>query len=109
MSDSRRLAFYVIPYVLAASLQYEFAKDGLRFIDPETFMSVRYLIAGGVCFAIARNFRPIINRDTLILSFFTFMSSAFWAEGLEYVSAAQSAVLSYTMPLFAIPLSIVML
>lgn len=92
MPDSRRLATYVIPYVLIASLQYQFGKDGLRFVDPMTFMSVRYLIAGGVCFAIAGTFRPILNRDTLILSFFTFLSSALWAYGLQYVSAAESTV-----------------
>ena len=92
-----------------ASLQYQFAKDGLKFVDPMTFMGLRYLIAGSVCFAIARNFRPILNRDTLLLSFFTFLSSAFWALGLQYVSPAQSAVLSYTMPLFAIPLSVLLL
>ena len=109
MSDNRRLATYIVPYVLIASLQYQFGKDGLKFVDPMTFMGVRYLIAGAVCFSILGSFRPILNRDTLILSFFTFLSSAFWALGLEYVSAAQSTVLSYTMPLFAIPLSLVIL
>jgi drug/metabolite transporter (DMT)-like permease len=92
-----------------ASFQYQFGKDGLKFIDPMTFMGLRYLIAGSICFVIARNFRPILNRDTLLLSLFTFLSSALWALGLEYVSPAQSAVLSYTMPLFAIPLSILVI
>jgi len=92
-----------------STFQYEFAKDGLRYVDPLTFMGLRYLMAGTVCFAIARNFRPILNRNTLLLSFFTFLSSAFWASGLQYVSPAQSAVLVYTMPLFAIPLSILLL
>lgn len=108
MSDSRKLATYLIPYIFTASFQYQFAKDGLRFVDPMTFMGLRYLIAGSICFAIARNYRPILNRDTLLLCFFTFLSSAFWALGLQYVSPAQSAVLSYTMPLFAIPLSILL-
>ena len=103
------MATYLIPYIFMATFQYQFAKDGLRFVDPFTFMGLRYLIAGSVCFAIARNFRPILNRATLLLAFFTFLSSAFWALGLEYVSPAQSAVLSYTMPLFAIPLSILLL
>lgn len=109
MSDRRRLATYVVPYVLMAALQYQFGKDGVRFVDPMTFMGVRYLIAATVCFAIAGTFRPIVNRNTLLLSFFTFLSSALWALGLEYVTAAQSTVLSYTMPLFAIPLSALML
>jgi drug/metabolite transporter (DMT)-like permease len=108
MSESRRLVTLLLPYIFMASFQYQFAKDGLMFVDPMTFMGLRYLIAGSVCFAIARNFRPILNRDTLLLSAFTFLSSALWALGLEYISPAQSAVLSYTMPLFAIPLSIVL-
>ncbi len=100
---------YLLPYVLMSSLQYQFAKDGLKYVDPITFMGIRYFIAGAVCFVIARNFRPILNRDTLLLSFFTFLSSAIWIIGLEYVSPAQSAVLSYTMPLFAIPQSVLLL
>lgn len=109
MSEARRLATYLIPYVLIASLQYQFAKDGLKYIDPMAFMGIRYLLAGGICFVIAKNFRPIVNKDTLLLSLFTFTSSAMWIFGLEYVSPAQSAVLSYTMPLFAIPLSILLI
>jgi drug/metabolite transporter (DMT)-like permease len=109
MSESRRLAVYLIPYILMSSFQYQFAKDGLKFIDPLTFMGLRYLIAGTICFTIARNFRPILNKNTVLLSLFTFLSSALWATGLTYVSPAQSAVLSYTMPLFAIPLSILLL
>jgi len=109
MPESRKLVTYLLPYIFMASFQYQFAKDGLKFIDPMTFMALRYLVAGGVCFVIARNFRPILNRDTLLLSIFTFLSSGMWIYGLEYVSPAQSAVLSYTMPLFAIPLSILLI
>lgn len=109
MSEQRRLASYLVPYVLMASLQYQFAKDGLKYVDPITFMGIRYFIAGLVCFAIARNFKPILNRDMLLLSFFTFLSSGIWIYGLEFISPAQSAVLSYTMPLFAIPLSVLLI
>lgn len=109
MPEQRKLLTYLVPYVLMSSLQYQFAKDGLKYVDPMTFMGIRYFIAAAICFVIARNFRPILNRDTVLLSFFTFLSSAIWIYGLEYVSPAQSAVLSYTMPLFAIPLSVLLI
>ncbi len=109
MPEQRKLLAYLIPYVLMSSLQYQFAKDGLKYVDPMTFMGIRYFIAAAICFVIARNYRPILNRDTVLLSFFTFLSSAIWIYGLEYVSPAQSAVLSYTMPLFAIPQSVLLL
>jgi drug/metabolite transporter (DMT)-like permease len=109
MSTKRGMAAYALPYVLAASLQYTVAKDGLQYADPFVFMGIRYFIASTICFAIARNFRPILNRDTLLLGVFAFFSTAFWAVGLQYVSAGESAVLSYTMPLFAIPLAVLIL
>jgi drug/metabolite transporter (DMT)-like permease len=109
MPDSRRLMAYLIPYVVMTTFQYQFVKAGLAYADPLTFMCLRYLIAGACCFVLARGFKPILNRDMALLSVFTFISSALWAYGLVYVSAAQSAVLNYTMPLFAIPLSIVLL
>jgi len=56
-------------------------------------------------FAVVRSFRPIVNKDTVLLSILTSASTAFWILGLEYVSTSESAVLSYTMPLIAIPLS----
>lgn len=109
MPEQRRLLAYLAPYVLMSSLQYQFAKDGLKYVDPMTFMGIRYFVAAAICFAIARNYRPILNKDTVLLSFFTFLSSGIWIYGLEYVSPAQSAVLSYTMPLFAIPQSVLLL
>jgi drug/metabolite transporter (DMT)-like permease len=60
-------------------------------------------------FGVAGRFRPIVNRDTILLSLFTFIATSFWMYGLEYVSPADSAVLTYTMPLFSIPLSCVIL
>ena len=109
MSTKRGMFAYAVPYVLVASFQYQFAKDGLRYVDPLVFMGIRYVVAGLICFAIARNFRPILNRDTFLLGVFAFVSSAFWVTGLQDVSAGQSAVLSYTMPLFAIPLAVLLL
>jgi drug/metabolite transporter (DMT)-like permease len=105
MSTTKGITGYIVPYVLLASIQYQFIKNGLLYADPFLYMGMRYFIASALCFAIARNFRPILNRQTILLSFFTFLSTAFWAVGLQSVSAGQSAVLTYTMPLFAIPLA----
>lgn len=95
----------MIPYILIATLQYQFAKDGLRFASPFPFMAIRYSIAALAALAFTRRFRLALNRDTILLSLFTWLSTTFWICGLVLVSPAQSAVLSYTMPLFAIPLS----
>jgi len=105
MSARKGITAYIIPYVLLASIQYQFIKNGLLYADPFVYMSLRYFIASALCFVIARDFRPILNRQTLLLSFFTFLSTAFWAVGMQTVSAGQSAVLTYTMPLFALPLA----
>lgn len=72
-------------------------------------MALRFLIAAFATFLFARSFRPRINKDTLLLVLFTFLSTLMWIYGLKSVSAAQSAVLSYTMPLFAIPFSTLIL
>lgn len=68
-------------------------------------MGLRYLIASLLLFGVAHSFRPIVNRDTVLLSVFTWAGAGLWAMGLEYVSTSESAVLSYTMPLISIPLS----
>ncbi|MEM4138917.1 MAG: DMT family transporter, partial [Sulfolobaceae archaeon] len=49
------------------------------------------------------NGKIIINKDILLLSVFTFTSTTFWILGMIYVSPAESAILSYTMPLFSVP------
>jgi drug/metabolite transporter (DMT)-like permease len=53
--------------------------------------------------------RMIATKQTLVFSFFLWASSVCWIFGLSYISSAQSAILSFTMPLFAIPLSIFLL
>jgi drug/metabolite transporter (DMT)-like permease len=63
-------------------------------------MGTRYLIAGLFLLLISRRF--LFNRDTIILSLLTTTSTVLWAYGLVYVSPADSAVLSYTMPLISI-------
>jgi len=109
MARTRSLYAYAIPYVIFASLQYTFAKDGLRYADPLTFMAARYLIVSLATFVYARSFRPRVNGDTVLLSLFTAMSTLLWIYGLQRVSPAQSAVLSFTMPLFSIPIAALVL
>lgn len=100
---------YVVPYVLVQTFQYQVAKDGLNYGSPFVLMGIRFLIASLLLFGLARRFKPIFNKDTILLSLFMWGSTTFWAFGLEYVSAADSAVLCFTMPLFAIPISAVIL
>jgi len=99
----------VVPYVLIQTFQYQVAKDGLNYASPFVLMGIRFLIASLVLFGLARGFKPIFNKDTLLLSLFMWVSTGFWAFGLEYVSPADSAVFSFTMPLFAIPISSIIL
>ena len=112
MSRSRfipRTVSYIVPYVLITTFQYQVAKDGLSYSSPFVLMGLRYLIASLLLFGVIRSFRPIINKDTILLSIFTWASAGLWTLGLQYVSPSQSAVLSYTMPLISIPISSVIL
>ncbi len=109
MKRNPGLFVYLVPYILITTLQYSFAKDGLRFASPPIFMALRYSIAACTTFALRGRIRLILNRDTVLLSLSTVASTVFFIYGLELISPAQSAVLSYTMPLLAIPLSAVVL
>jgi len=100
---------YLVPYVLISTFQYQVAQDGLKYTSPFVLMGLRYVIASLILFGVVRSFRPIVNKDTVLLSFLTFASSCFWILGLEYVSPSESAVLSYTMPLISIPMSYLIL
>jgi len=100
---------YLVPYVLISTFQYQVAQDGLKYTSPFVLMGLRYVIASVILFGVVRSFRPIVNKDTVLLSFLTFASSCFWILGLEYVSPSESAVLSYTMPLISIPMSYLIL
>ena len=91
---------YLIPYIVIAVFLYQFAKDSLSYSSPFFVMGTRYLIAGLFLLLISRRF--LFNRDTIILSLLTTTSTVLWAYGLVYVSPADSAVLSYTMPLMSI-------
>lgn len=94
------LAKWFAPYVLVNSLQYSFAKDSLSYGSPFVIMAMRYLIAASILLLISR--RVLLNRDVLVTAALTATSTALWILGLEYVTSGDSAVLSFSMPLFAI-------
>ena len=94
---------FLLPYVVFTAFSYFFAKDGLGFASPFVFMGLRYLIAGAMLLSISR--RIILTRSLLFLSAVTVTSTVFWAYGLLYVSPSESAVLSYSMPLFSLPIA----
>ena len=100
-----KTVIYVVPYILISTFQYQIAQDGLRYSSPFVLMALRYLIASLLLFGVVRSFRLIVNKDTVLLSLLTCASGVFWILGLEYVSPSESAVLTYTMPLMAIPIS----
>ncbi|MEJ2770238.1 MULTISPECIES: DMT family transporter [unclassified Stygiolobus] len=100
---NKLLLMYLIPYVIIGTFLYSFTKEGLEYSSPPVFMEMRYLISGIILFSITR--KVLINKDILLLSLFTTTSTALWSYGLLYVPPSESAVLSYTMPLFAIPIS----
>ncbi len=97
---------YLIPYVIFTGFTYYFAKNGVFYASPFVFMGLRYLIAGSILLGISRKFT--FNRNILYLSLMTMTSTIFWAFGLLYVSPAESAVLSYSMPLFSLPIAFVL-
>lgn len=93
----------MIPYVIISSLNYIFAKEAIAFVSPILFNLIRYIVSALIFLGLGGRF--IFNRDVLTLSVFTTTSSILWAYGLVYVSPAASAVLSYSMPLFSLPLA----
>jgi len=87
---------YAVPYVLISSFNYYFAQESVLNSSPITFNLIRYLISSAIFLSLTR--KIIFNKDVLQLSIYTVTSSVLWAYGLVYVSPAESAVLSYTMP-----------
>jgi drug/metabolite transporter (DMT)-like permease len=98
---------YAIPYILLSAFSYEFVKNGLEYSSPLPFMAIRYLIGGISLLPLAK--KIVINKDIIFLTILTTLSSGLWAYGLLYVSPSESAVLSYSMPLFALPLSLILI
>ncbi len=102
-----RTALALAAYTVANSLGYFFAKYALEWASPILLMALRYAVAGA--FLALAGGGLILRRDVLVLAALTASSSALWALGLEYVSPASSAVLSYTMPFFSVPLAYLVL
>jgi len=100
------LAKWLVPYVIVASLQYQFTKDGLSYASPFVLMTFRYVFTGVIFYFVGGRKIPL-DRDALFVAGFSSASTLLWAIGLSYVSAGDSAVLSYTMPLFSIPIAFV--
>ncbi|QKR00672.1 DMT family transporter [Metallosphaera tengchongensis] len=98
---------FIVPYVIIGTFQYHFAKDAMSYASPISFNLVRYLISTSIFVLLAR--KIVVSKDILLLSIFTVTSSVLWALGLEFVSPSESAVLSYTMPLFSIPLAMLVI
>lgn len=97
---------FLVPYVVFTSFSYYFAKNGLIYASPFVFMGLRYLVAAGILLTISK--KLIFSRNLLYLSIMTATSTMFWSYGLLYVSPAESAVLSYSMPLFSLPIAFFM-
>jgi len=103
-NDQGSLIKLFLPYILIASIQYQITKNGLTYASPFVLMGFRYLLVG-VFFYLAGGRRLRIDRDTVKIALFASISTGLWAVGLQYVSPGDSAVLSYTMPLFSIPIA----
>ena len=102
--SNKSILQWFLPYVLIASLQYQFTKDGLNYASPFVLMAIRYVFVGAMFYFIGGRKIPL-DKDALLVAIFSSGSSIFWAIGLKYVSAGDSSVLSYTMPLFSIPIA----
>jgi len=102
------LAKWLVPYVVIASLQYQFTKDGLSYASPFVLMTFRYVFTGIIFYFLGGRKIPL-DRDALLVACFSSASTLPWAVGLSYVSAGDSAILSYTMPLFSIPIAFIVI
>ncbi|MBI3116211.1 MAG: EamA family transporter [Thaumarchaeota archaeon] len=90
----------LIPYIFIGAFTFQFAKQGLDYSSPYVFMGIRYLIAALILLLISR--KLVFSRNIIPVALSFSASSLFWILGLEYVTPGDSAVLNYTMPLFAI-------
>ncbi|MCY0859880.1 MAG: DMT family transporter [Sulfolobaceae archaeon] len=103
MKISLKILPYLLPYIFISVFNYYFAKLSLEYSSPFVFNLFRYLISSTIFYLMGG--KLIINKRIISLSIFTSLSSLLWAFGLLYVSPSESAVLSYSMPLFSIPIS----
>ena len=89
--------------MLFVSLQYYFAKNGLGFASPLLFMGLRFLIAGSFLLIFSK--KLILDSNVVAITLMIVASTILWIYGLTLVSPSESAVISYSMPLFSIPLA----
>ena len=101
-------AKYLVPYILINGFVYVFAKDGLNYSSPFVYGATTGLVTFIPLLALSRG-RLIINRDTVLFGVFFWISGVTWLVGLNLISPSQSAILSFTMPLFVIPLAALIL
>lgn len=94
--------------ILILAFQYFFMKDGLAYASPAALEAVICLLMTLILLGVTR-FGVDLDRATLTFSLFFWLSGAFWVFGLGYVSPPVSAVLGFTMPLFCVPLSMLLL
>jgi drug/metabolite transporter (DMT)-like permease len=71
-------------------------------------MTFRYVFTGIIFYLLGGRKIPV-DRDALLVAGCSSASTLLWAVGLSYVSAGDSAILSYTMPLFSIPIAFVII
>ncbi|MDG6933161.1 MAG: DMT family transporter [Nitrososphaerota archaeon] len=109
VSERWNFIVYLVPFIAINSLMYAVAKDSLNYSQPFIFMSIRFAIASAAFYAIFRKSLTLPTRDMVVVGLVSATSGAAWLLGLNYVSSADSAVLSYTMPFFAMPLSYIIL
>lgn len=98
---------WFVPFVVIQSLGFYFAQNSLEYSSPYMFMSFRYLI--GAAFLIAFSKKILVTKWSIAIAAVTSLSTATWILGLQYVSPGDSAVLSSTGPLFAIPFAVLIL
>jgi drug/metabolite transporter (DMT)-like permease len=99
---------YLAPYILITAFTYVFAKDALSYASPFVYGALTTLVTCVALFIVTRG-KLVLNRDTILFAVFYWLSGACLLLGLDYISASQSAILSFTMPLIAIPLSVYVL
>jgi drug/metabolite transporter (DMT)-like permease len=99
---------YLAPYILITAFTYVFAKDALSYASPFVYGALTTLLTFVALIIVTRG-RLVFNRDTALFAFFYWVSGACLLLGLDYISSSQSAIISFTMPLIAIPLSVFVL
>jgi drug/metabolite transporter (DMT)-like permease len=95
-----RILKWLIPYILISATVYSIAKNGINHGSPFLLMGIRYVLTAAVFLAISR--KLLLKRSVILFALTLSSSTVLWIIGLQFVSSGESAVLSYTMPFFAI-------